>query len=1240
MKLKQVLLFKKLIMYSFYGILAQFICFTFLLASEGSKAQSSKSVKDIMVNLTFENDDLTTVFNKIEKKTDLTFVFNKRDVSKSKIRISKKYSEGSIYEVLLDISKQADLSFKQVNRNINVKKSHGNLEETNRLVVIARDVDVSGKITDENNAGLPGASVVVDGTTTGTTSDLNGNYKLSAPDGATLTISFVGYKTQQITVGSQSVIDIQMEVDANILGEVVVVTAMGIERQERSVGYAVQSVKAIDVLASDPVDISQGLQGKVAGLNISTANGLNNASSRVVIRGNNSLFGKNQPIIVVDGAIVENNELPQGNVGTNQDGYRDWGNYLSYLDMSTVENVSILKGPNAAALYGARGANGVILITSKKGSKRKGVGIQYSTSSNFTEVNRFSDVQNEFGGGFRAALYTANPQLPKTGTGQSFVPVLYNGNVYPGQTGIESSHGVIPGGYNTPDVFSWFGAGGSWGSRMDGTPALYWDGQIRPYSPHPDNRKYMYKTGMENTHNVSFSSASDLGSIRLGISTKKGDAVVENTDYKSTSASLGSHINISKIFSADVTANYNQNSRLNAPEIGNNNSWSKFMIYGMSRDYIGIEKDLYYGEDDYDGYRVNFGGAYPHAEYSRDLFWYTYQNNSRLWRDEFISTIKLNATITPWLNAFVRTSVDLIGTRFEATNNTIQPDGLNGGSFARTISKDKIFNTDVMAIFHKDDFITDGFNASVTLGYNEYSNNSAGIQSLNNNPFKVPNIYALSNHGTITNQDRINELAKESRYDVQSYSYFGLMDLSYKNFLFLQLTGRRDANSTLPENNNTTFYPSMNTSFVFTDAFDLGNASDLVSYGAFRFAYGKSANATEPYQLDAVYETGSFGGQTTITRPATIPPNDLTFQTSKSTEVGMALGLFKNIVNVDFTYYNIKSENQIMTSALALSAGASKVIFNSGVLTNKGIEMVIKADIFHTDNFSWNVSLNAAKNTNKVVSLAEGVEEQQIATVFSSQGAYMKASPGENYGVLYGTDFELDDQGRKQVMNIYNKDGSGEVIGTQYKVTADVQPIGNAAPKMTGGLGNVFGYKNFRLSTLIDYKLGGDIYSVDHAVSMGSGLAPETAAARNGGGLPYTYPDGTTDDVGMVMEGYNVDDERENDRVIHPVYYYGITYAGWSHLNRPRSLSVFENSWIKLREVSLTYNFPRELLSKTNFIQNASLSVVGRNLFYLYTTLPDHLNPEAINGTGNGQGLQWSAFPSMRTIGFNLKIGF
>ena len=336
----------------------------------------------------------------------------------------------------------------------------------------------------------------------------------------------------------------------------------------------------------------------------------------------------------------------------------------------------------------------------------------------------------------------------------------------------------------------------------------------------------------------------------------------------------------------------------------------------------------------------------------------------------------------------------------------------------------------------------------------------------------------------------------------------------------------------------------------------------------------------------------------------------------------------------------MKSENQIMTSAISLTSGAKKVRFNSGELSNKGIEFIVNAKLINNENFSWNLSLNGAKNTNKVIALADGVEEEQIATVFGSLGAFMKASPGDNYGTIYGTDFELDDQGRKQVRNILNKDGSGEVVATEYVITNEVQKIGNAAPKLTGGVGNIFRYKNFRLSTLIDFKLGGDIYSVDHAVAQGSGLSLETAAARkDGAGLPYTFPDGSSSNVGMIMDGYNIDDGRANDRVISPTNYYGITYAGWSHLNRARSLSVFENSWVKLRELSLTYNLPKDFLKRTNMIQDLSISLVGRNLFYIYTTLPQKLNPEGINGTGNGQGLQWSAFPSIRSIGFNIKIG-
>lgn len=1095
---------------------------------------------------------------------------------------------------------------------------------------------ISGVVRDDKGSPVPSATVTVKGTHLSAVTDENGRYVINiTTKNPILLISSVGYSTKELKAGEGNTLDVTVASSATDIDEVVV-TALGVKRDKKSLGYAVQQIKAEEIVKAAPVDIAQGLMGKVAGLNISTSNGLPSASSRIVIRGNNSLFGNNQPLIVVDGAILDNNSLPQSNTENSLGGYQDWGNYLSYMNMDNVENVSILKGPNAAALYGARGANGVILIVTKKGTATKGLGLDYSVSSTYTNAFRYMDVQNEYGGGFGGALWTANPQLPKTSSGESYVPTLYpagwNGNPYAvGGSGYESTHGPIPGGLNTWDQFSWFGASSSWGPKLDGTMARWWDGELRSYSPQPDNRKYMFQTGNETRHNVAFSSATDFGSIRVAASLINADQPVPNVSSNSKNFSLGSNIKISKILSAEVSASYNQVYRLNSPEIGTNNSWSKFMIYGMSREYRPLEKDLYKKAD---GSQNVFPGSYPHAEYSNNLFWSTYEHNQRLYRDEFISTIKINAEITPWLNAFVRTSVDLVGSRFESKNTTTNADKVSGGSFSKTITKDKLYNTDFMVTAHKDNLFIDGFNASISGMYNNYYNNSTGVTGSNWSKFAVPDVYSLVNF-----TDRNNTSFGETRYDVQSNSLLGLLNLSYKNYVFVDVTGRNDITSTLPKDANSYFYPSANASFVFTEAFDLGSFKDVLSFGKVRFALGKSANGAAPYQLDAVYTVGNFGAQATNSLPTTIPPYKLKFMTTNSIEVGANLGFLKDKINLDFTYYDIIASNQILSAALPASSGATLVTFNTGKLRNRGVEIVLNANIISRKNFSWSSMLNLAKNTNFVKELYPGVREQWLGDVFGSLGVVMKVAPGQKYGNIYGTDFLLDDQGRKQVKNITDN-STGAVVGTEYLITNEQVVIGNAAPKFTGGWGNTIRYKRFSLSALIDFKVGGDIYSVDHATATGSGLLPETLKERNGGGLPYTYPDGTTANHGVILDGYNVTDGKENDRVVHYLYKWGNMYAGWSHLNRPRSLSVFENTWVKLREVALNYDIPQKVLGKAKIFQGLSVSLVGRNLGYIYASLPNHLNPEGINGTGNAQGLQWSAYPSFRSMGFSVKAKF
>lgn len=1184
------------------------------------------------VSLSAKNTSMQSLFRDIKKQTGYSFFFDE-NVLQGIGKVSISVKDANLESVLAIAFKDQPLSYTIVGTTVVVKQKALDLEKPEAADVAAPFAEIRGVVRDADNKGISGVSVSIKGTTKGTSTNANGEFVINANPGDILEFSSIGFKTQSMKVGSSTNVSIVLEAASNEINEVVV-TALGIKRDKKSLGYAVQQVKGEEITKGAPVDLAQGLQGKVAGLNIATSNGLTNASSRIVIRGNNSLFGRNEPLIVVDGAIIDNKPLDQSTV-QNLGGYQDWGNYLSYMNMDNVESVNVLKGPNAAALYGARGANGVIQIVTKKGTAKKGIGLDYNFTTTATNAFRFLDVQNEYGIGFSSALFTANPQLPKTSAGEPYVPTLYpagwNGNPYAvGGSGVESSHGPIPGGANTWDVFSWYGAGSSWGPKLDGTMARWWDGELRPYAPQPNNREYMFQRGNVTTHNLAFSSANDFGSIRLSGTVTNGTEPVPNVNHKNTNFALGSNVKISKVLSAEVSATYNQNFRLNSPEIGTNNSWTKFMIYGMSREYIPLEKKLYKNAD---GSKNVFPGSYPYAEYSNNLFWNYYERNQRLWRDELLGTIKLNAEITPWLNAFVRTSVDLVSSRFETKATTANPDKVSDGSFAKTINKNRVINTDVMVTAHKDDLFTKGFNASVSGMFNSYSNNASGVMGENWSKFIVPDVYSLSNYTDINRTK-----SSETRYDVQSQSVLGMINLSYNNYLFLDLTGRNDVNSTLPVDNNSYFYPSASAAFVFSEAFDLGKVKDVLSYGKVRLAYGKSANATDPYQLDATYGVGAFGGQATNTVPSSIPPQNLQFQTSSSIEAGLNLGFLNDRINLDFTYYNILSESQIMKAALPSSTGATEVTFNSGKLRNKGVEIILGANPIRSKDFSWTASLNFAKNTNYIEELAPGVKDQWLGDIFGSLGVVMKVAAGQKYGAIYGTDFLRDENGNKQVKNV--KDNAGNVIGTEYVVTGEQVVIGNAAPKFTGGFGNTFRYKRFSLYALIDFKVGGDIYSVDHATAMGSGLLPETLKERNGGGLPYTYPDGTSANHGIIMDGINVDDGKVNDRVVSYMYKYGVTYAGWSHLNRPRSLSVFENSWVKLREVALTYDLSPNLVNRLRIFQGLSLSFVGRNLGYLYTTLPDHLNPEAINGIGNAQGLQWSAFPSFRSLGFSLKARF
>lgn len=1108
---------------------------------------------------------------------------------------------------------------------------------------------ITGTVKDaKDGSSIPGVNIVVKGTTAGTTTDLNGTYSLKVPANAeALIFSFLGYDEQEIAIGNQSVINVSLEVSAEQL-EGVVVTALGIKKDVKRIGYSVQKVASKDLTKAAPPSLALGLMGKAAGVNVSQPSGIEGGSQRIVIRGNSSLLGNNQPLIVVDGVQMADDRM--GMAQSNGSGYNistgrydtpdlggtqtDWGGAMNFINSEDIEDINILKGPTAAALYGARGSNGVILITTKKGGQTDGFGLEYDYSTRWNKAYLFQDYQDEYGYGGSNGMWSATDRLPKDANGNLRYPMeaVWSGGGVGDQY---TQFGPIPGGYMFWDQFSWPGAGLSWGAKMEGQPVVWWDGVTRPYSATKDANKSFFRTGNTSTHNLSFSKAGDFGSVRVSMNRTDNTAIVPNSGYDQTSFNIGSNLNLSKKMKAEAVAGYSRYNRMNTPSMGDNNSIGKFLTYGFPADYINLEKDIYVNAD---GSQNKFNNdtypmSYPYSSYT-NLNWHTYKQNTSLQRDQLAGSVKLSADVTPWLNVMGRGGIDFSTNEFETKNTPTDALGYQG-QYGFEMNKNFTVTGEAIATAHKSNLFED-LDASLSVGTSTWYNKFDGSKAYNNGPFANPYLYYLSN---TTATVSTSWLPTYYRLESKINSIYSLLDLSYKNYLFLQLTGRNDWSSTLPIDNNSYFYPSGSLSFAFTEAFDMSSTKNWLDFGKIRLAYAGSATGTDPYQTSTVYWSGVFGGATTRYLPQTLPTEFLKPQRSASLELGTQLSFLKNRLTFDFSYYNIKATDQILQGQVSVTSGVNTVTINTGELQNRGIEFIIRATAVKKADFEWNLGLNAAHNQNKVIALGEGVDKYYLGQIFGTRtGVSMYAKAGENFGTIYGLDYTYLN-GQKVVAPIYDKGDPTKVVGTRYVTTKDPVAIGNATPFLTGGFSNSLRYKNFSLYFLTDFKLGGDVYCMDYASAMGEGKSPSTLEERNGGGLPFTYPDGTTANHGVILDGVFADGTPNTD-VVHYMYKYAGQYQAWSNVDMPRSNAVFENTWIKCREVSLTYEIPSDVVKSTKVFQGLSFSLIGRDLFYFYKTLPDNMNPEGLSGVGNLQGLQWAAMPGTRSFGFSIKAKF
>ncbi|MHC1707292.1 MAG: SusC/RagA family TonB-linked outer membrane protein [Bacteroidales bacterium] len=1088
----------------------------------------------------------------------------------------------------------------------------------------AQEITVSGKVTSAaDGLTIPGATVQVKNKGIANATDINGFYVLKGVKlNDTLVFSFIGYAKLTVPVSGRSSIDVVMQLTSTELREVVV-TALGINRQKRELGFSTEKLSGELVSRASSANVISAMTGRSAGVQVSNNDGVEGGSTRIVIRGNNNIgnTANNQPLIVVDGVPMENTP-GLTNIGRGV----DWGNAINNINSFDIESYNILKGGSASALYGSRGANGVILITTKRGKQQKGIGVTYNFTEKITHPYRYREVQNKYGHGGPIAF--TPPGFPTSGDTLLYPGIYSTDNLILNQSGETSS---------SSEEFGYYGGAVSWGPEMNGELIKWWDGKMRYWSPQPDNLKIPFNDGFSTTHNLSASGGGSFGTMRVSLTRMDQKPIIDNSKLDQTTVNLAGNLKVSDKVRAELSVSYVNYNRLNSPVIGEDgNSFCKGLLYSWARSYQGEDLENYTNPD---GSQNQMDG-WPYSYVNKTIWWNYYNNNTTLARDKYLGSLSLIYDITSWLNLTVRTGRDFTLSHFETKNKPTDILGLKNGYYSSTLQKDISNNSDFLLSATQENVIFPDFNIKFSAGGSTWTQDNYYING-RTGTWYYPNMYSMANYTETTYlEGQDNTLIIDRKGDLLSsvavrevvskrktYSLYSFLNFSYKNYLFLDFTGRNDWSSTLPTNSNSYFYPSATLSYIVTDALKLQKKYPWLSFLKIRGSLAQTATDTRPYQTEFYYKTGFFGGQQTSFLPDTIPPYLLKPQRVNSFEFGLNFSLWDNKLDFDLTYYYARSFDQILNIPLPLSSGAPSIRINEGELSNKGFEIVMNYVAIQNNNWLIRTGLNFSRNRSKIISLGSFGDIYYLADIWGLNGPAMAVQVGQEYGTIVGYD------------HIYHENGEPIVndAGTKYLITDDRVPIGNASPDFLAGWTTEFNYKNFRLSTLVDTKWGGDIYCGSYVIGLQTGQSPSTLIERDGGGLPYTDPDGNTRNVGIILDGVTADGS-PNTKVVHYYYKYLPNAGGWGKfISTP---GILENTWVKLREVSLTYTFTPRMLSRSKVFESLSLSITGRDLFYIYTTLPDKINPEGIMGSGNAQGFEWASFPGTRSLIFGINASF
>lgn len=1043
---------------------------------------------------------------------------------------------------------------------------------------------ITGTVTSSNGEPLIGASVLVKGTSTGTVTDIDGTYSLDVSEGEqTLIFSYTGFSTKEVTTGSSNVINVSLTEGVTLTEAVV--TALGVEREEKALGYAVQKLGGDEVSDTRETNLVNSLQGKVAGVQIQGSPSTLGGSSRITIRGANSFLGNNQPLFVVDGVPIDNSNFASNGQMRGFGGATayDYGNTAQDIDPESIESITVLKGAAASALYGQRGANGVIVITTKRGSDRQGLGVEVNSSVAFDQVNNLIPHQQQYGGG------AINPNTP-----HGFNEVIQDGTTY---------------------LYPTYSKDGAWGPKYDATQQVrHWDSwdpgdeatykQTRPWVAPENGYEEFFETGKTFTNTVALTGANDRGSFRLGYTNLSQSGTMPDGKLERNNISLATRYDISDRINVDLSGNYVRTDAegRNVTGYNNGNPMQAFTQWWQTQLDLDRLQDIYLT----DGTQQTWNATGPIKDANDNLLFYDhspYFFDNPYWarreylqedvRNRFYGSGTVNVNLAEGLDLVGR-----IGTDFYqfSLREGVPVQSVETSYYGETERRFQETNMEARLRYQKD---WNRFSLSAFVGGNRMRQKNRRTSISSSGGLALDGFFNISNSAGAPTTSTYEE-------DWGINSVFGQASFGWDNWLYLDVTARNDWSSTLPDENNSYFYPSVSLSAVLSEL-PVFSGINFLSFAKIRGSYAEVGNDARPYRLRDVFlpQTPNFAGNPRYAVPNSRNNPELKPELTNEYEVGLDLRFFNGRFGVDVAYYDRTTENQIFTVPSSATTGYTSRILNAGEMRNWGWEFQVSATPIQTNDFRWDIGVNAFRQRNEVVELAEGVESIARGGTWAAD---LRIAEDYPYMAVFGQDYVYNDNGERLV----DEDGF-------YQFTPNRVFLGSAIADWTGGFSTAFSWKGLSASALFDFQEGGVIHSTSLQWAKYSGMHPETVAFND------------SEDIradGLLLPGVKANGQPNDIRVDPQVYY----QTFWNRA----APNVFDASFLKLREIRIGYRIPNSLFGNSTF-RDMRISVFGRNLAILSADLP-YLDPQIITGAGNDQGLENAQVPSTRTIGVQLQF--